>query len=499
MKNILLAALSATLFLGFVDSSYGQIRVTKKTDNTRKRTIKKDSTAVEQSIQNNKVPNQQVPTIQNKEILEVALNDDAVIVSSPYQRVLQDNGTFIDERGYDQPTFDLIKKKNGDFALAYASSTENLDIRTKGILFTLKPDLSQKGSALIFTKHQEEIRDLKLDEFFDGIISIAYTCNDDKCVFSNGHRDNTLTILKYSEIGRDGKVQNREVDDIRSKIELKAMLRPAPSDDISVLYNVDGKGKVALATSNLNSYVMSCDLQQLQLMESSPNGKSVQPKIGSVSMIDGRFIIHTISNYKTMDWNLSSKGLLSGRIEKPVWPLLVLDGYCVSNDNGGFCSYNNYPYHRFTDNQLNVGEINQTFVLNNSDLGVLSVKNNSTFLHTFDSQLNRSNPPLELAKNIRLNSMQIEEVDATKILLFYKTDEGDSVSYRFTLYDWKNNKVLWEDHIAWTEADTQWENVHKITRFDNNKFVVVSFADGDGPYKHQQTLEYRLITINVKE
>ena len=93
--------------------------------------------------------------------------DGELFVSQRFERTLQDNGTYIDERGYHQMTFEIIKKTNGDFALVYAASTENLDIYSKGIIFSLAPDLTQRGNAMIITRNDEELRSLKLNESFD--------------------------------------------------------------------------------------------------------------------------------------------------------------------------------------------------------------------------------------------------------------------------------------------------------------------------------------------
>lgn len=507
MRHFQIITLITTLIFGLNFHSYSQHKGNKKPPVPTHPTATKTDTSKVTPVSNVKVSptvNSNLPPSNAQVVYPGALEQTVLGVSSPYQRVLSDNSIYIDERGYSRPTFDIIKKQNGDFALVYAASTENLDIRAKGIMVTLKSDLTQKGQAVILTKHDEDVRDLVANEFTNGTISVAYTCNDSKCVYENGSRDIDITILKYSQLNPDGHVDNREVDGDRTRIELKGMIKPSFSDDISVFYNLRGKGKIALASSYLGSYTMSCELYPLSKVESNydiHDAPIVHPTIGSVSMIGGSFLISTPSVYKAVDWNLKSKGLVSGRMEKPVWPLLLIDGFCVSNHNGQDCQYDNYPYHRFKDNQLQVGEINRTFVLNDSELGIISHNSSGTYLHTFNSELKRNFDPLKLTGNVKLESMEIEEVDSEHILLFYKTKEEDKqLASRFLLYNWKNNEVLWSDSKeSWTEEDTGWDRVYKMERIDDNRFVVVSFVPEDGWYKHQQTLEYRLVTVNLEE
>ena len=122
--------------------------------------------------------------------------------------------------------------------------TDNIDIRSKGVLFTLSPSLSQIGTPIIITRADEELRHLQLNEFYPGDLSIAYTCNDNSCLYSNGRRDINLTTLKFVSITANGQVNSRNIEGAPGEIQLKGMFNPPGGSDITVAYNFDEKGKL---------------------------------------------------------------------------------------------------------------------------------------------------------------------------------------------------------------------------------------------------------------
>lgn len=98
-------------------------------------------------------------------------------------------------------------------------------------------------------------------------------------------------------------------------------------------------------------------------------------------------------------------------------------------------------------------------------------------------------------------SLQHEEIGNNKILFFYKTKlNSDAMEYSAMIYDYETDEELWSgDTILWQNTENfNWDIVHKLVHIDTNRFIAVNFAEEDGHYKHQQTLEYRILTLNLK-
>ncbi len=431
--------------------------------------------------------------------------NNALFVSKKYESVLNDNSIFIDERGYHQTTFDIIKKKNGDFALVYGASTENLDLYSKGILFTLSPNLNQKGSALIITKNDEELRDIRLSEFYDGNLSIAYTCNDNSCVKSNGQRNNKFSVLKYVNVRTNGQVKARNIDDTAGKIQIKGMFSSSLSSNITVAYNFNGMGKLGHANIEMGSFNMTCNLKKLPSIESTFDGASAPLRrlaIKSISLLNDSFLILHDKQLKTPVWQLKNEGLSSGIKNELTWPLLIVNSYEVTNGHGNSpCNCNNDPYTIYTDKALKLNNIINAIPLSDGSLGILEKVGTTTYLNVFNSELKRLYPHVELAKDIHQPSIQSLDLGNNKILFFYKTKFGtNKMQYRATIYDWKTNKTLLSgSNILWQNIENfDWDIIHKLVRVDDNRLVAVSFKEEDGFYKNTQTIEFRVLTLNLK-
>ena len=346
-------------------------------------------------------PKQVQPPVMDMAIDMEQLNQP-LLVSQKYESLLQDNTTFIDERGKYGMTFDIIKKQDGGFALAYGSATENLDIYTKVILFHLRPDLAQRGNSIILSMPDEELQQLVLNEFSAGNLSVVYTANSAKCINSAGNRDNALAVLRSVEVKSNGSLKSRLVDDEYARIQLKGVVKGG-SNDISVVYNHNGKGKVALAGLYLGSHTMECDLNPLPTQEfnfSINEAPSHQPVVKSVSQAQNMILIHTSTRMQTPVWNLGDQGLNSGRSLKPVWPLLSVDVYEVAN-RGGIrpCLYDNDPYTVYTD-AMDLSKVSEMFALSDGNLGAIETTGNQTSFNIFDSHLKRVHPKVILNGNI---------------------------------------------------------------------------------------------------
>ena len=516
MRHHLMLVLLVALHFGTIHTSTAQDSIRIKKDRPSKvirtQPIKVNPPVLivkpeETQDQPAKIP--QKAQLPNKDLLiDLEQLNKALVVSQKYERVLSDYSIFIDERGYDGITFDIIKKQNGDFALVYGASSENLDIYSKGILFTLNSDLSQKGNAMIITKPDEELRDIKLNEFVKDELSILYTCIDSRCVYDNGSRNNRICALKHISIESNGKTKTRNIDDALGVIQIMGIFKPPYCDDITVAYNFDGKGKLGTAGSYLGSHNSICNINKLRTIENtflSQPSPNVQPGFKSFSLMGNKFLILHDKQLKTPEWNLKDKGLSSGLIDKLVWPLLVVDGFEVANrssssDNPN-CYYDNDPYTLYTDGALQPNDMIRAIPLKDGSLGILEQDGNSTYFNVFDSELNRVHPHISIAQNIHLPSIQFEELGNDRILFFFKTKSGTNImEYRAVIYGWKENKVLWSsEEILWQGVENfDWDNIHKLVKIGDNRFVAVSFKEGGEFYQYTQTLEYRILTLNLK-
>ncbi|MCP4121978.1 MAG: hypothetical protein GY751_09520 [Bacteroidetes bacterium] len=437
-------------------------------------------------------------------LLDMETLNQPLFVSQRYTRHLQDNGTYIDERGYHKMTFDIIKKQDGNFALVYGASTENLDIYSKGILMTLNPNLSQQGNAMIITQPDEELRYIKLAELYANTLSIVYTCNDATCLSTSGNnsgnRDNRLTTLKYTEVSSGGNVANRSIDDAIGQIQLLDLYKPSGSSDISVVYNLNGKGKIGLAGMYIGTHVMACDLWQLDQEETVFYGQppaKVEPEITGASLMGNKMLLLTNARLQTPVWNLDDDGLNSSRVMRPVWPLLTVDGQEVADNNGTICRYANDPYTIYTDEELDLNDIISAFELSDGKLGVLEQGSSFTYFNVFDESLNRVYDHAALAENIVQGSIAPVDLGNGRILFFYKTRSGNKDQFRATIYDWNIHDILWTgSNVLWEEEQSDWK-AWKLAKVDDNRYVAVSFVLEDGHYMNHQTLEYRILTLNL--
>jgi len=401
-------------------------------------------------------------------------------------------------------TFDIIKKQDGNFALVYGASTENLDIYSKGILMTLNPDLSQRGNAMIITRPDEELRYIKLAELYANTLSIVYTCNDATCLYTSGYslgeRDNRLTTLKYSEVSSGGNVANRSIDDAIGQIQLFDFYKPSSSSDISVVYNLNGKGKIGLASMYIGANVMACDLWELHEDETVFYGQpptKVWPEITDASLLGNKMLLLTNARLQTPVWNLDDDGLESGRSMRPVWPLLTVDGHEVANNNGTICQYDNDPYTIYADEDLDLNDVIRTFALSDGKLGVLEQGSSFTYFNVFDEKLNRIYDHAGLAENIVQGSIAPVDLGNGRILFFYKTRSGNKDQFRASIYDWNIHDILWTgSNVLWEEEQSDWKT-WKLVKADDNRYLAVSFVLEDGHYMNQQTLEYRILTLNL--
>jgi len=473
MKDLQRWALALIICLGVSYALPAQQPV-KITKDKPTRTIKQPPVQI-------KTPVKQAPVLIEKEVkttemeqvkppvkdmlVDLEVLNQPLFVSQRYTRLLHDNGTYIDERGYHKMTFDILKKQDGNFALAYGASTENLDIYSKGILMTLKPNLSQLGSAMIITQPDEELRYIRLSEFHPNTLSIAYTCNDANCIYTSGYsigdRDNRLTTLKFTQVNPNGTIENRSIDDAVGQIKLFDLFKPSGSSDISVVYNLNGKGKIGLAGMYFGSHNMACDLWQLNQEETMFYGQQtakVVPEITDASLMGNTMVLLTTARLETPIWNLEDKGLESNRVMQPVWPLLTVDGFEVANNNGTICRYDNDPYTAYTDQDLDLNNIISAFSLSDGKLGVLEQGTSFTYFNVFDQQLKRVHGHAGLAENIVQGSIKSMDLGNGRILFFYKTRSGNKDQFRATIYDWNIHDILWTgSNVLWEEDHSDWK------------------------------------------
>ena len=120
------------------------------------------------------------------------------------------------------------------------------------------------------------------------------------------------------------------------------------------------------------------------------------------------------------------------------------------------------------------------------------------YFNVFDEGLNRVHGHAGLAQNITPGSIITRDLGNNRILFFYKTKNGNTDQYRATIYDWNIHDILWTgSEVLWEETHSDWK-VYKLAEVNDNQMVAVSFVTEDGNYMYQQTLEYRIITINLK-
>ncbi|HKI89587.1 MAG TPA: hypothetical protein VKA38_11210, partial [Draconibacterium sp.] len=330
---------------------------------------------------------------------------------------------------------------------------------------------------------------------------VAYTCTDSRSIKSSGSRDGSRKALKYIEIGRDGLVKVRSIDKQLGNYELVDLIRPQNVDNILAFYNIDKKGRMGLANMDLSGFEIHCNIMELASVESNFNNTSaqkVQPEIGSVAISGDRLFIYTPTKLRTSEWDLN-KGLFSGRTIKPCWPVLIFDAFNVADSKNKSCLCVNDPYTQISDPKLKAQNIINAFPFNSGDLGVIEKAGESWYFNVFTSTLVRKLPQTLMADHVVENSIQVEELGAQKVLVFFKTLEQDMYRFRAVIYDCAKNKILWNaSDVLWEESKGKLgEKEYKLVRSDNNRFLAVTFDLIGGNYAHQQKLEYRLLNINL--
>jgi hypothetical protein len=484
-----------------------QLKQLPSTQDTSKQKIKLgDKTIIPVKVEDKKptpaLHSGQIPfNIGNEDIQAMIIPKSPVFVTNEFKLVLKDNSTKICRRGHGKNSFDIIKKSNGGYVLAYLAETENQSIYAKGVMFNLGNDLKQTGFSTIFTSYEEDISRFVITESIQNQIELAYLCKVATSYDVYKQPINPKTILKQSVFVGGSPIRNVKVDEHPTgAIDLVGISKG--NFETRVFYNKEGKGKIGLIYGNTGNF--NCDIQSIGSQESFGGSNLIQADIKSFRDFGYNILIETSTRFNSVVWDLEKYGLASARTSVPSWPFLLVEPNIMSN-NEHVCRIENDPYTPFRED-YELFDVVKIDMLSNGNLVVLeSQQDGINRLHLYNSRLEKINngigaAPLPNFLNSRIildrALLHSLELNNGKWLAFVPSYKDQTIQYRAIVYDSQNDAILWSaSEVLWEEPNLYYRDM-KLLKLSDKKVLISYIDDSDYPNSHQQTIKFRILNLN---